>query len=56
ASEVGSQDLWQKAELGIATVSLTAKDADAKLRNIEEYVRIQPGAIVIAVEREIFAL
>ena len=56
ASEVGSQDLWQRAELGMAIVSLESKDADAKLRNIEEYIRTQPGAIVTAVEREIIPM
>lgn len=53
-SEVGAQDLWQRAELGIAIVSLDAKGADSRLRSIEDYVRIQPGAMVISVDREVF--
>ncbi len=56
ASEVGSQDLWQRSELGIAIVSLDSKASDAKLRNIEEYIRSQPGAIVTEVEREIIPM
>jgi len=54
ASEVGSQDLWQKCELGIAIVSLDAKGADQKLRKVEEFVQQNPSVSVISVDREIF--
>ena len=53
ASEVDHQDLWQRTALGIAIVSLEAKDADRKLRNIEEYIRATGGVIPIDFEREI---
>ena len=52
-AEVGDQDLWQRGELGIAFVSLDTKGADHKARNIEEFIRSHPGAIVLKVEREI---
>lgn len=53
-SEVGGQDLWQRAEIGIAIVSLDAKGADSRLRSIEQYVRSQPGAILVNIQREVF--
>ena len=54
-SEVGSQDLWQRAELGIALVSLDAQGADSRLRKVEEFIRTHPGAVVLTMEREIIA-
>lgn len=53
ASEVDHQDLWQRTALGIAIVSLDAQGADQKLRNIEEFIRSQPGVMPIEFEREI---
>ena len=52
-AEVGSQDLWQRAELGLATVGLDAKGTDAALRKIEEFIRRHPGAFVLDMERQI---
>lgn len=52
-AEVGSQDLWQRAQLGIAHVSLDAQGADSALRKIEDFVRHHPGSILLAVEREV---
>ncbi len=52
-AEVGSQDMWQRAELGIAQVSLDAKGSDSVLRKVEEFIRTHPGAVIIKLEREI---
>ena len=50
-SEVGSQDLWQRAELGVACVSLDAQGASALLQSVEQFIRSHPGASVIRIER-----
>lgn len=52
-AEVGSQDLWQRAQLGIAHVSLDAQGADSALRKVEEFIRQHPGCIVLGFEREV---
>ncbi len=53
-SEVGSQDLWQRAELGVACVSLDAPGADAHLQSVEQFIRRHPGASVIRIQRYVF--
>ncbi len=53
-AEVGSQDLWQRAELGVALVSLDAKGADAALQKIEAFIRNHPGAMPLKIDREIW--
>ena len=50
-SEVGSQDLWQRGELGVASVSLDAPGASTVLQNVERFIRQHPGASVIRIER-----
>lgn len=52
-AEVGSQDLWQRAEIGIALVALDAKRADAALRKVEGHIRSHPGAVVLEIQRAI---
>ncbi len=52
-AEVGSQDLWQRAEIGIAKVCLDARRADAELRKIENFIRAHPGATVLDIERDV---
>lgn len=54
-AEVGAQDLWQRAEIGIARVSLDAKGADSALRKVEEFVRQHAGVSIIEVSRAIEA-
>ena len=52
-AETGSQDLWQRAEIGIALVALDAKAADAALRKVEEFIRRHPGSVPIQLDRDI---
>lgn len=52
-AEVDDQDLWQRAVLGLAIVSLDARAADATLRTLEGFVRSHPGATVTACERDV---
>ena len=52
-AEVGSQDLWQRAEIGVALVALDAKTADATLQKVEAFIRQHPGAVPIDLHREI---
>ena len=52
-AEVGSQDLWQRAELGLAMVCLDAKGADASMRKVEDFIRSHHGASILSFEREI---
>ncbi|MEM7166736.1 MAG: DUF503 domain-containing protein [Planctomycetota bacterium] len=49
-TEVDQNDKWQRATLGIATVSRDAKGAAAYLHEIEEFVRAHPGAQVVDLE------
>jgi uncharacterized protein len=45
-SEVGYQDLWQRAGLGVVTVSTSRAHADAELAAvIDEIDRVEPGLI-----------
>ncbi len=53
-AEVGAQDLWQRAELGIAKVCLDGRRADAELRTLENFIQSRPGATVLDMEREIW--
>lgn len=52
-AEVGAQDLWQRAELGLAFVALDAQSADSSLQKLEAFIRAHPGAAVIALDRAI---
>ncbi|NET34305.1 MAG: DUF503 domain-containing protein [Cyanothece sp. SIO1E1] len=50
-SEVGDQDLWQSAVIGVAIVSLDAPGADSRLRKIEEFIEQHPGSSVVEIDR-----
>ena len=52
-AEVGAQDKWQRAEIGVAQVCLEAKSADASMRKIEDFVRSHPGVTILETQREI---
>ncbi len=52
-AEVGAQDLWQRAELGIALVALDGRGADLALRKVEVSIRSHPGAMPLKIERQI---
>ncbi|MFQ5654597.1 MAG: DUF503 domain-containing protein [Planctomycetota bacterium] len=52
-AEVGAQDLWQRAEIGVAQVAIDAKSADAAMQKIEGFIHQHPGCAVLDVAREI---
>jgi uncharacterized protein YlxP (DUF503 family) len=51
AAEVGDQDLWQRASIGIATVSSSARLAEEVLDSVERFVWSFPEAEVLAAHR-----
>ena len=51
AAEVGVQDLWQRAQLGVAVVSSTPSHATEVLDEVERFVWSFPEIEVIAAER-----
>ena len=55
-AEVGAQDLWQRAEIGVSLVSSDSKIANAQLQKIEQFIRTHPGASPIDLEIEIIQL
>ena len=52
-AEVGDQDLHQRATIGICFVSLETKTADAKIRDLENFIESHDGAVVLDVEKDI---
>ena len=52
-AEVADQDLHQMATIGICFVALETKNADAKLRKLEDFIETQDGAVVVELETEI---
>ncbi len=51
AAEVGRQDQWQRAELGVAAVSGTAGHVGDVLDQVERFVWSFPEVEVLAAER-----
>ena len=51
AAEVGVQDLWQRARLGIAVVSATPSHASDVLDEVERFVWSFPEIEVITTDR-----
>jgi len=51
AAEVGKQDLWQAAELAMATVSSTPRHVSEVLDSVERFVWSFPEVEVISCER-----
>lgn len=49
-AEVGSQDLWQRAELGLAVVAADAHHARRVVHAIERFIEGSPGVEVIEVD------
>ena len=46
-AEVGHQDLWQRAELGVVTVASSDEVAEKTLRSVlEEVERLEPGLAI----------
>lgn len=52
-AEVGSQNLWQRADLGIAVISSTAKHAEVQLQNVVRFIEAEPRLEVVSLETEI---
>jgi uncharacterized protein YlxP (DUF503 family) len=51
AAEVGRQDQWQRAELGMAAVAATTGHASAILDEVERFVWSFPEVEVLTAER-----
>ena len=52
-AEVGGQDSWQRAEVGVAVVALDARRAEDLLRKVEEEAADRLGADLVDVELDI---
>lgn len=52
-AEVGQQDVWQRATIGVAVVAETHFHAERLLREIERHVETHPGSELITVRIEI---
>ncbi|HZU72122.1 MAG TPA: DUF503 domain-containing protein [Acidimicrobiales bacterium] len=51
SAEVGHQDSWQRARLGIAAVAGTPSQVEAVLDGCERFVWSRPGIEVLAMQR-----
>ncbi len=54
AAEVGSQDRWQSAQLGVSTVASTAQHVTEVLDAVERFVWSFPEVEVLSAERSWF--
>lgn len=52
-AEVGDQDLWQRATVGIAVVAVTARHANQQLQTVVEFIEREPRLEVGTVDTEI---
>ena len=52
-AEIGSNDKWQAAELGICTVGNERRFVNSVLQKIENFIEEQPSISVIDLEMEI---
>lgn len=53
-TEIGSQDLWQKAELGIAAVCFNGAGADSITGKIINFIEEENGIEIISTSMEIY--
>ncbi len=51
AAEVGSQDQWQRGELGFAAVSGTPRQAESVLDSVERFIWSHPEVEVVGTSR-----
>ncbi|MGH9095011.1 MAG: DUF503 domain-containing protein [Acidimicrobiales bacterium] len=51
-AEVGDQDRWQRARLGVAAVSATPGQVEAVLDSVERFVWSFPEVEVVSIVRE----
>ena len=56
AAEVGAQDSWQRAQLGFAVVSSSARQAEDVLDDVERFVWAQPGVEVLSAGTRLVAV
>lgn len=52
-AEVGSQNLWQRADIGIAVISSTVRHAEIQLQNIVRFIETEPRLEIVSLETEI---
>lgn len=52
-SEVGSQDLWQKAEVGLAVISTSTSHVHQQLDQVIRFLETESRLEIIAVEIEV---
>ena len=50
-AEVGDQDLWQRANIGVAVVGATTSHIVDVMDEIERWVWAQPGVEVVSMDR-----
>ena len=50
-AEVGDQDLWQRANIGVAVVGGTTSHVEDVMDEIERWVWAQPGIEVLSMDR-----
>ena len=53
-AETGEQDVWQTAEIGIATVGTDGSFVQSVLTNVVNYVRFFGGVELVDQQQEIF--
>jgi len=53
-AEVDHQDVWQRAEIGVAAVGTDRRYVNALLSKVVDTVRFVPGAEMVDYELEIF--
>ena len=52
-AEVGDQDLWQRAEIGVAVISSTVKHAQHHVQKIVSFIESEPRLEIISLSEEI---
>lgn len=52
-AEVGNQNLWQRADIGIAVVSSTVKHAELQLQSVVRFIETEPRLEIVSLEKEI---
>lgn len=50
AAEIDDQDLWNRAAVGLATVSADAREAEKALRTVERLFESTPGVEIVGEE------
>jgi uncharacterized protein len=50
-AEVGEQDRWQRARVGVAVVGATVAHAEDVMDEVERFVWAQPGLDVLSADR-----